>query len=178
MFRLFAVIVAGLCCLFSAGAFAGGAVGVVDVSYIMSQSLAAKSIHEQREALREKFLAEISETERVLREEEKEILEERSKLSQEEYAKKRQAYETKLIAARKMAQEKKRMLEEASNVSMDALREHLYLVVEELADERGFELVISNKNVIAGEKSLDITQETLEKLNQQIKTVPLEIKDR
>jgi len=176
MLRLPVFILTACCLLFSSGAFAAGSIGVVDVPHILTQSLAAKDIQEQRQKHREAFLAEISNTEQALRAEEKQILEERSKLSQEDYAKKRQVYETKLIETRKMAQDKKRMLEEASNKSMDDLREHLYVVVQTIANERGFELVISNKNVIAGEKSLDITQETLDKLDAQIKKIPLEIK--
>ncbi len=173
-YRVFTFLVC--CLLFPAAALAAGSIGVVDVSYILTQSSAAKSIQEQRETHREIFLSEISQAEQELRTEEQKILEMRATLSSEEYAKKRQAYETKLIETRKMTQEKKRVLEEASNTSMDALREHLYVVVQSIANERGFELVISNKNVIAGEKSLDITQETLEKLNQEIETIPLKIK--
>lgn len=89
----------------------------------------------------------------------------------------RQVYEANLLELRKDAQQKKRALEEASNVAMNVLREELYVVVQEIANERGFELVISNKNVIAGEKSLDITKETLEIINKNLKEVPLKIEE-
>ncbi len=177
MLRLnaFIVLIAALF-LFPAHLYAAGSIGVVDVSHILSQSLAAKNIEAQRQEMREEFRADISEAEQKLRIEEKQLLEDRAKLSPEDYAKKRQVYETKLIEMRKATQEKKRRLDEVSKTSMDALREHLYLVVQSIANERGFELVISNKNVIAGENSLDITQETLSRLNEKVKEIPLGVK--
>ncbi|MCB9980871.1 MAG: OmpH family outer membrane protein [Rhodospirillales bacterium] len=156
---------------------AAGSIGVVDVAYILSKSQAAQNIQAQRQSIREAFLADISKTEQALRAEEKEILDQSGKIPQEDYLKLRQAYEANLLELRKDAQQKKRALEEASNVAMNVLREELYVVVQEIANERGFELVISNKNVIAGEKSLDITKETLEIINKNLKEVPLKIEE-
>ena len=103
-----------------------------------------------------------------MREQEKTILDKRSDLSPEAYAQERSEYEARLIEARKVAQSKKRRLEEASGKAMDTLREQLYLVVQSIANEQGYALVISNKNVIAGEKSLDITEETMKRLNEAV----------
>lgn len=158
-------------------AHAAGSIGVVDVFDILSNSKAAKDIQAQQSKLRDQFLSEISKTEQELRTEEKEILEQRTQLSQEDYLKKRQAYEAKLLQIRKMTQEKKRRLEQASNKAMDELRDQLYIVVQSIATERGFELVISNKNVIAGEKSLDITKETMERLNKTLQKIPLKLEE-
>ena len=76
-----------------------------------------------------------------------------------------------------MAQSKKRALDEASNAAIDALRDALYEIVQGIAQERGYSLVISNSDVIAGEKSLDITELTMERLNAQLKTVELKVED-
>lgn len=161
--------------LSSAGTAAAGSIGVVDVSLILTQSDAARSIQAERQALRKGFLEEISKTEQALRAEEKELAEKHGKIPQEDYLNLRRDYEAKLQEERKNAQKKRRALEDASNAAIDVLRERLYIVVQEIANERGFELVISNKNVIAGEKSLDITQETLEKMNKSLKKIPLKI---
>lgn len=152
---------------------AEGAVGVIDVNIIFAQSDAAKSIDAQREALRQEYLAEISKSENELRQEEQALAHASKDTSQEEYAKRRMAYEQKLNETRKMAQEKKRALEEVSSQAMDRLRDQLYLVAQEIANERGFSLVISNRDVIAGEKSLDITEETLKRLNERLPKVDL-----
>ena len=156
-------------------AFAEGSIGVVDVRHILTNADAAKHVEVQRQKLREKFLTETTKIEQDLRAEEKALLEQRSKLSQEEYFSKRSAYEAKILEIRKQTQKKRRQLEDASNAAMDVLRDQLYVVVQSIANEREFELVISNQNVIAGEKSLDITEETMKRLNEQLKQIPLKL---
>jgi len=153
------------------------AIAVVDVVRILTQSDAAKSIQAQREKLRTNFLAEISKTEQDLSQQEKILSDPAAQASPQDYAKKKRAYEEKLIAVRKMAQDKKRILEEASKKAMDSLRDQLYTVVQDIAHERGYSLVISNKDVIAGEKSLDITEETFRRLNEKVKNIALELGD-
>ncbi|MCB9983062.1 MAG: OmpH family outer membrane protein [Rhodospirillales bacterium] len=170
-------IIALFALFFPVRGWAAGSIGVVDVSYILTKSDAALDIQKQRQAVRKSFLEEISKTEQDLRAEEKDLLEKRGTVSQEEYLKLRQSYEAKLQEERKKAQKYRRALEEASTAAMNKLREQLYVVVQEIANERGFELVISNKNVIAGEKSLDITEETLKKINESLKKVPLKIEE-
>lgn len=168
-----------LTCVFFLGASASGnaasSIAVVDVLRILTQSKAALSVQKQRDVLRQEFLDEISKTEQALSQEEKELANEATSLPQEQYAKKRLAYEEKLNDTRKLAQSRKHALEEASNEAMNDLREQLYLVVQEIANEKGYALVISNQNVIAGEKSLDITEETLRRLNQRVKEIPLKL---
>lgn len=171
-----------ICVLFAAlpvhaDAAEGASIGVVDVIYIMNNAEASKHIQEQRNALREAFLAEISGTEQKLRAQEKELLEQRASLNKEEYAKKRKAYEEKLLKTRRYAQGKKQALEGAANEAMNVLRAKLYEVVEQIASERGYDLVISNKNVIAGAKSLDITEEALKRINASIKEITLKAKE-
>ncbi|MEO5365331.1 MAG: OmpH family outer membrane protein [Magnetococcus sp. WYHC-3] len=154
---------------------ADSAIGVVDVVHILTNAKAAKDIEAQREALREKFLSEISTTEQALRAEEKNLQEQRADMPAEEYIQKRKAYEEKLLQTRQDAQEKKRALEEASGEATDALREQLYQVVQAIAHERGYALVISNRDVIAGEKSLDITEETLTRLDAAVQKIPFKL---
>ena len=175
MFRLYILLAVFLCV--SAPVFAQTSIGVVDVFQILNNSSAALSIQKQRETLRKQYLEEVAKTEQELRAEEKTLLEERSSLSQEDFMEKRKAYEEKLLDVRKSTQNKKRTLEETSNTAMDKVREQLYVVVQQIANERGYQLVISNKNVIAGETSLDITQETMQRLNEVLPDVSLGIED-
>jgi Skp family chaperone for outer membrane proteins len=58
---------------------------------------------------------------------------------------------------------------------MDTLREQLYLTVQSIADEKGYDLVISSRDVIAGAKSLDITEETLQRMNKNVSDIKLDI---
>ena len=166
MFKVFTALIV-MFTMFSSPVFAGSSVGVVDVIYILNNSDAAKDIQKQREAYRQQFLKEISEVEQELRAEEKRLSENRADMEQAAYMEARKAYETRLLETRRTAQNKKRMLEEASNKAMNSLRDDLTSIVQEIANEKGYELVISNKNVITGAKALDITQQTFEMLNEK-----------
>lgn len=174
------ILVILLCCLLSLSGVmparaAESSIAVVDVVRILSQSKAAISVQKQRETLRQEFLDEISKTEQALSREERDLTRTAAQMPQEQYEKRRLAYEEKLVDTRKFAQSRKHALEDASNRAMNHLRDQLYLVVQEIANERGYSLVISNQNVIAGEKSLDITEETLRRLDRRVEDIPLNL---
>lgn len=176
MIKVLSVLI-GVFFMFSPQAYAAGSIGVVDVIYILNNSDAAKHIQEQREEYRQKFLKEISEVEQELRLEEKRLSENRADMEQAAYMEARKAYETKLLETRRIAQNKKRLLEDASNKAMNALRDELTAIVQEIANEKGYELVISNQNVITGAKPLDITSETFERLNKQRPSIEMVLED-
>ena len=131
-------------------------VAIVDIQWILAESKAAKSIHKQVKKHRDTFLEELSKQEQGLREQEKKLIEERKTLSKEELAKKQKNFEKKFLETRKLAQEKKRTLDKALGNSMSKLRDYLYTVVGEIAEEKGYDLVISSQQVVLGAKSLNI----------------------
>ncbi len=143
-------------------------IGVVDDQKILLQSAAAKSIQKQVKVLRERYYAEFSSKEQEFLADEKALIAERENISKDEFAKKVQAFERRNIEVQRLAQSKKRDLDKASVDAVDRLREALFGVVQEILNERGFELVITHQNVIVGQKSIDVTDETMERLNAKV----------
>ncbi len=152
-------------------------IAVVDVKRLMNASDAAVSIQDQREALKNKYLQEITVQEQALRAEEKRLEEKTISAGDEVSANDRQNYEGMLLEARRFSQDRKRKLEEASRRATEALRETVYVIIQEMANENSYGLVISNQNVIAGEKSLEITDEALERLNKRLPKISLDIEE-
>ncbi len=152
-------------------------IAVVDVERVLNEAKAAKALNKERKQAREKLLAELSKKEQSLRDEGKKLFDERKDLSEEEFVKKQKAYEEKLIEMRKTTQKKKRAFEEASNIALDQLKDHLAEAVKAIANEKGYGLVISNRNVIAGEKSLDVTKATVEALDKKKIKIPFKVSD-
>ena len=153
-------------------------IAVVDVQALLTKSEAAISIEKQIDEYKERFVGEIAKQEQELRDMEKELGEQRSKLGKDEFASKAKAFEEKLIETRKLAEKKRRAFDEASAKALDTLRETLYGVVQELAREKGFTLVISKQNVILGEQSIDLTDETMTMLNKKVSSITLDIADK
>lgn len=149
-------------------------VAVVDVKRILMHSDAAVSIKKQQSALREKFLAEISKTEQSLRGREQELLKLQETLAPDIYAKKKREYEGKMLEAGRLTRERKRALDTSFKQAMDQLSDRLNDIVREVADEKGYDLVISNQNVITGAASLDITDLVLERFNKHVADINLE----
>ncbi len=160
-------------------ALAQDSIAVVDVKRVMSVSEAAKSIDVQREQLKSQYLNEISVKEQALRDMEKAASAggKPGGLAEEQQQALRQEYEKNLIEVRRFTQDKKRVLEGASSEAVNKLRDLLYVVVQEIAAEKKFDLVISNQNVIMAQKALDITDETLRRLNERQSLISLELKE-
>lgn len=153
-------------------------VAVVDVQEILAKSAAAASLDKQADAAKEKFRAEVSAQEQGFRAEEKKLAEQRGKLSKEDFALQARAFEEKLVSFRSEAQDRKRALDEAIGVSMGEIRAKLYEVVQQISAEKGIDLVITKQNVIVGSQEIDLTEETMKRLNDVISTSTLEIKSK
>lgn len=149
---------------------------VVDVDVVLNTADAAKALQKKRNVAREKFLTELSKKEQALGEEGKAIFNQRGVISEEEFASKRQAYEEKLLEIRKATQVKKRAFEEASNKSLLALQTFLTETVQEISKEKGYALVFSARSVVTGAQALNITEETLKRMNAKKKDIPFKIK--
>lgn len=173
---VYCLVFAALFVNFSAPAFAETVIAVVDVDRILQESDAAKNLQKKRSDAREKFLSELSSKEQELRKQGEALFKKQKELSEEDFAKERKKYEADLLEVRKLAQTKKRAFEEASVDSLKQLRDGLTGVVQKMAAEKGYDLVISARDVIAGEKSLNITEEALKQMNDSVKEIPFKVK--
>ena len=142
----------------------------------MTESKAAKSIQSQIKSHRDKFVKNLAEEEKDLRGMEKKLIEEKDKVSAEDFAKKRRAFEEKLFATRKKAEERRRDLEKGSAEATDKLRKEITDVVQKIADEKGYNLVLSSQNVIVGSNSLNISKEVMDKLNKKVSKISVKAK--
>lgn len=156
---------------------ADASVAVVDVQSLLSDSKAAKNIQKQIQGYREKFLEELSKRETELREMDKALMKEKDKLSSEELAKRRQAFEKQFAETGAMAQKKRKELDRATFNAVGQLKESLFQVVQDIASEQGYELVISRQNVVVGAKSIDISDEAMARLNKKVSKIKLELED-
>jgi len=150
-------------------------IAVVDVERALNEAKVAKSLNKKRADAREAFLAKLSKQEQALRDEGKTLFAKRKDLSEEEFQKQQQEYEEKLIGVRKMTQKQRREFEQASNAALDKLKDHLASSVKKIAQDKGYGLVISNRDVIAGENSLDITDQTIKAMDSEKIQIPFNV---
>lgn len=154
------------------------AVAVVDVQKLLKDSKAGINIQQQLETHKTKFLAEIAQQEQKLRDDEKALSGQRGSLPVEEFAKKAREFESELTESRRLAQERKRALEDAAAKSIGKLRDEIVKIVQQISDEKGYSLVINRQNVVISSKGMDITDETLARLDKAVSQIALEITDK
>lgn len=158
-----------------AAAAASPKIVIVDVDAILGKSKAAQSLQKQLKEKRESFQKEFAGKEAQLKESEKTLMAEREKLSQEEFAKKRQEYEQKIMETRKLYQKRRNSLDQGVAKAMGTLRKSIAEAAAEVSDEKGYDIVLTREGVMIAEKSLDITEDVLKKLDAKVTNIPLTV---
>ena len=151
-------------------------IAVIDIQKIFSKSTATKSIKSQVEKERKAFLSEIEKKESDLRAGEKALLEKKKSESENEFLKSRKAFESKLLEANKFAKQNNAALEEAFAKAMATLQRDLFAIVEEIAAESNYTIVFRRSDVFLAAKAVDITEESLARLEKKIKHIQLNVK--
>ncbi len=171
---LFAVIALGLVAPVKAHA-AAPTIAIVDVEKILADAKAAQSLQKQIQAKKEAFQKEFSAKEKELKTSETTLLAEQSKVTAEEFGKKRKAYEEKILETRKLFQKRRNSLDEGLNRSMLELRKNIVESAASVADDKGYDIVVTRESVLIAEKSLDITADVLKVLDAKVSDIKLQV---
>ncbi len=156
-------------------AHAETSIAVVDVDKLLSESSAAKSIKSQVKTYSKKFEAEMEALEGQLRDSFQKLREDSQGLSQEELQTRGMEFEKKRNEAKTSLRKKLSELNKGSSEAMSKLSEAIFQVTAKIADEKGYDLIITRNNVIVGAKELDITDLVMERLNNTLKDVKLSV---
>lgn len=150
-----------------------GAFGIMNMDGILKDSVAGEDILNTVSAKRKEYEALIAKEEAALKKEKEDIVKKRDKMAEGEFEAQRKSFEQKATTAFKKVQERKQTLDYAFNQSMTKLREEALKIAAEIARARGLEAVFNDDAVILAETSYDISPEVLERLNKDVKKVPV-----
>lgn len=157
-------------------AYAETKVGIVDVNYIMAESNAAKSLQKQIKDQNEAFQTEFSKFERELKDMEAALTKARTdKVSEDEFKKKREAFEKKLADTQALYQKRRQDFEKGKAEAMKTLSEAILKETEKASTENGVNLVLAKNVVIFSGKDMDITKAVFEGVNKNLKDVKLKV---
>lgn len=160
----------------AAGTASGVSIAVVDVQSLLNDSAAALDVKKQAAELRDSYQKEFEELEKNLRGMEKDFVAQKDKLNEEQIVAKRKEFEKQLIDAQMQVKKRKKQLEEAVGKATSELRSKILEIVATMSTQRGFQLVISRNDVVIVSSELDITREVMDELNNDLKTIKLDIK--
>ncbi len=147
------------------------AIAVVDVQVILRDSTAAAGIRDQMEKHQTSFQNEITQQENALRNADQDLVQKKAVLSAEAYQAQVQEFQKKVATLGELVQKRKRQLDEAFGKSMKQVQDALMDVVQQQMKESGANVVLPRTAVVEVAKEMDITQETLKRLNQKLPSV-------
>lgn len=150
-------------------------VAVVDVEKILNVSKAGKSLETKLKQRRETFQKEFSQREDDLMNAEKVLVQQKADLSPEDFAKKRKEFEAKLLETRNLFQKRRGALDKGLGNSLSKLRSSIIEVTAEIADQKGYNIVLTRDSVVIVQKEMDITDQVLTSLNQKVPNLPLDV---
>ena len=150
-------------------------IAVVDIQGLVAGSKAGKSIQSQIEKQRESFKSEFSSLEKDLADMQKKLAEDKGAKDTKEFDTKRKEFETKMMNANKLVQERRQALEKGANEAVLELRKKIVEIVADIADAEKFTIVIGRQDVVLAEKDMDITERVLARLDKDLPDVKLKL---
>jgi outer membrane protein len=148
---------------------------VVDVQYILRESKAAKSVQGQVEGQQKKYQEQINAEEGSLRTAQEQLQRQQSVLAPEAFAQKRKEFEGKVAQVQQSVRTKKQDLEAAFAQGVKRINDQVVAIVGKMAEERKLIAVFPRNQVLLVESSLDLTKEVMDKLNQQLPSVTVNV---
>jgi Skp family chaperone for outer membrane proteins len=146
-------------------------VGIIDYQKILRDSKAASSIRDQVETRRKAYQEEIGKQEQDLRAQDQALVKQRTVLSPDAFGAKRREFEKQVAEVQKNVQARRRQLDEVTAVALGEVREAIIQVVSQLAEAKGFNVVVPSSTVLVFSPRIDITQDVLQLLDQRLPDV-------
>lgn len=149
-------------------------IAAIDVQRIYRESAAAKAfrqeIDKQRAVEQDQFRAR----EKALLETDKELKRQRTILSSEIFTQKSQDLAKQIAKLNSDIQNHNKTLKDLLDRGISEVQKSLIDVVQEIAIERGLDLVITAGSVVLQNPQLDITEEAMARLNAKLPALHLE----
>jgi len=146
-------------------------IAVVNTQRVLAQAKAAVAIRTQIEQMRNQAQAQITRNEEGLRAEEQELARQRSVLSPQAFQDRERAFRTRVGQMQEQVQTLQRDMENAYNNALGEVRQAMGPIFIEATRARGVNLILDNNQIIFGERSLEITDEIIQRLDAALPTV-------
>jgi len=150
---------------------------VVDMQRILDESMAAKNVQKQIETQSAKFQKEIEGEENELRTAEQDLGKSRDQIAADAYADREQNLRQRFLTVERHVQARHKALDQAFTDSMNAVRGVLMDIVAAVAQEHGANIALAKQQTVWLDKSLDVTDEILNRLNKQLPQITVKMPD-
>lgn len=150
-------------------------IAVIDWQLILRDALAMKAARDQIEQQRKNFQAEITAEENKLRQAGQDLEKQRAVLSSEAYAQKQREMQRRVSEVQTRVQNRRRQLDQAFTGAANKFQETFVAVVNDMAKESGYSLVVLKAAVIYSVPTMDVTAKALDRLNKKLPTLQVTV---
>jgi len=144
---------------------------VVDVQSLLQNSKSAKMVRQQIEQKRSEYAKEISQQEEGLRRERDSLQRQQASLSPEALNKKGREFQQKVNELDHSVQAKRQTLEKSNAEALESIQSVILKIITEIAKDRKANLVFQRSELVLFDQAFDVTDEVLQKLDEQLPTM-------
>lgn len=152
-------------------------IAVADVQRLLRESTAGASLEGQLTEMRASLAALVAEREQVLRQQEQELQEQSSILAPETFAERRRAFEEDVIEFQRDVRERQRRVDEAYGEGLNQIRLAIIEILQQMVEERGYDLILPQAQILVGSRELDITDDVLTELDRRVPTITISVEE-
>lgn len=150
-------------------------IGVVDTAQLQEQAVAMKSIRDQMQKEEQSFRNDLTKRQNDLRAAEQDLQQQRTLLSADAFAERRRNFETQAGESERFMAARKRQLDTAFANGMREVETVLNRILQEIATERGLNMIIPRQSLMLADTNLDITDDVKRRLDTRLKTVAIKL---
>jgi outer membrane protein len=147
---------------------------VVDVQALLQNSKAAKMVRGQIEQKRNEYTKEISREEETLRAERDSLQRQQASLSPDALNQKGREFQQKVNDLERNVQGKRQALEKSNGDALSKIQEEMLKIIADIAKQRKANLVFQRTDLVLFDQSFDVTDEVLQKLDEQMPVLTVE----
>jgi outer membrane protein len=144
---------------------------VVDVQSLLQNSKSAKMVRQQIEQKRAEYAKEITHQEETLRQERDALQRQQPTLSAEALNQKGREFQAKVNELDKSVQAKRQALERSNAEALEKIQEAMLKIITDIAKDRKANLVFQRSELVLFDQGFDVTDEVLQKLDEQLPTL-------
>ena len=144
---------------------------VVDVQALLQNSKAAKMVRSQIEQKRGEYTKEISHQEESLRAERDALQRQQASLSPEALNQKGRDFQQRVNDLERNVQGKRQALEKSNGDALQKIQEEMLKIIADIAKQRKANLVFQRTDLVLFDQAFDVTDEVLQKLDEQMPTL-------
>ncbi|HEX3952500.1 MAG TPA: OmpH family outer membrane protein [Stellaceae bacterium] len=144
---------------------------VVDVQSLLQNSKSAKMVRQQIEAKRAEYAKDISHQEETLRQERDSLQRQQASLSAEALNQKGREFQQKVNDLDRNVQGKRQALEHSNAEALEKIQESMLKIITDIAKQRKANLVFQRSELVLFDQGFDVTDEVLQKLDEQLPTL-------